>query len=45
MNFTNPHQFETISEKLLRIILENMKGTQQNRDRELRKHVNYFGKK
>lgn len=45
MNIINPHQFETFLEKLLRIILENMKGTQQNYDKDLWKHIDFFGKK
>lgn len=44
MNFTNPHQFETITEKILRIILECIKGTQENRDKELRKWIDFMNK-
>ncbi len=45
MNFTNPHQFETITEKILRIVLENIKGTPQNRNKEIWKHVDFFNRK
>lgn len=44
MNFMNPHQFETITEKILRIILERIKGTQENRDKELRKWIDFMNK-
>lgn len=42
MNCTNPYEFETITEKILRIVLENIKGTPQNRNKEIWKHVNFL---
>ncbi|MBS6953799.1 MAG: hypothetical protein KH230_11270 [Enterocloster asparagiformis] len=45
MNFMNPHQFETITEKILRIILERIKGTQENRKKKIEKHIDYFNNK
>lgn len=42
MNFINPHQFETISEKILRIILENIKGTPEYHEKILSKWIKYF---
>lgn len=44
MNCRNPHEFETITEKILRVILENIKGTQAYRDKEILKWI-YFMKK
>lgn len=45
MNIVNPNQFEKLSEKLLRILLSNIKGTPEHASKILKDAIDYMIKK
>lgn len=45
MNFRNPHEFETLSEKMIRLILSHIKGTPEYAARLMEKYIDYIAKK
>ena len=44
MNIRNPHEFEKLSEKLLRVLLSNVKGTPEHATKLLKDAVKYIKK-